>query len=84
MHQLAYVQACIRIAYSQADNAKLLWTLDPPTYSSQMNFAMKQLFLIRDFKVKSPFAQYYTYRKGSIGFHDDMERCLGEKFWIAM
>ena len=53
MHQLAYVQAWVRIAYTQDDNAELLRTLDQPTYSSQeYHFDMEQLFFIRDVKAQ--------------------------------
>ena len=34
---------------------------------------------MRDMKTQSPFSQCHTYTEGSIGFHDDMERNLGEK-----
>lgn len=37
---------------------------------------MEQLFVIRNVMTQSPFPQCYTYRKGSIDFHGDMQRHL--------
>lgn len=79
------MQACIRIAYSQADNAELLWhSIRQLIHLKNKNFDMEQLFVIRDVMTQSPFPQCYTYRKGSIDFHGDMQRHLIVKAGVVM